>query len=212
MNLLSSHDVNRAVRVLDHDGIDFAAQEPNQRLCGWPRAAGVGGGAAIHAARRADDLLRRRSGAGRLWQRRPARRSLQPPALSLARRRRLRRAAGVAQQDTALLEHYQQLGQLRQQHSFLRTGSWETLLLDDAGLIVYGRKDASGAAIIAVNRSDQDADGQLRRVGLSAIWGMELSDPFGEATLTVSDGSIVDAGLDHIHRAGHELSTLADRR
>ena len=28
MNLLSSHDVNRAVRVLDHDGIDVAAQEP----------------------------------------------------------------------------------------------------------------------------------------------------------------------------------------
>ncbi|MBI3958158.1 MAG: hypothetical protein HY328_05055, partial [Chloroflexi bacterium] len=58
-----------------------------------------------------------------------------------------------AQQQENLLATYRFLGRLRGQHSFLRTGDWETFLTDDAGLYVYGRKDASGAAIVAVNRS-----------------------------------------------------------
>jgi hypothetical protein len=191
MNLLSSHDVNRAVRVLDHDGIDFAAQEPINGFADGRAAAGAGGGAAIHAARRADDLLRRRSGAGRLWQRRPARRSRTTaspiPGLTPRVRRRCRRGASRTRRCWPTTRR---LGQLRQQHSFLRTGAWDTLLLDDAGLIVFGRKDASGAAIVAVNRSDQEQTVSFDASGYLP-WGAELSDPFGEAALTVGDAGNV---------------------
>ncbi len=184
MNLLSSHDVNRAVRVLDHDGIDFAAQEPiNDFADGRARLAlaavlqfTLPGAPTIYYGDEVglvgfgsdgprDDPYNRQPYP---W----------PDAEGYDD------LPAWRQRDTALLAHYQRLGQLRQQYSFLRTGSWDTLLLDDAGLIVYGRKDESGAAIIAVNRSKQeqmvsfDASGYLP-------WGAELRDPFGDATLTV---------------------------
>ncbi|HAJ34645.1 MAG TPA: hypothetical protein DCL15_02965 [Chloroflexi bacterium] len=184
MNLLSSHDVNRAVRVLDHDGIDFAAQAPvNDFVDGRSRLAlaavlqfTLPGAPTIYYGDEVglvgfgsdgprDDPYNRQPYP---W----------PDAEGYDD------LPAWRQQDTTLLAHYQRLGQLRQQYSFLRTGAWDTLLLDDAGLIVYGRKDASGAAIIAVNRSDQeravsfDASGYLP-------WDATLTDPFGDATLTV---------------------------
>jgi glycosidase/fibronectin type 3 domain-containing protein len=190
MNLLSSHDVNRAVRVLDHDGIDFAAQEPiNGFEDGRARLAlaavlqfTLPGAPTIYYGDEVglvgfgsdgprDDPYNRQPYP---W----------PDAEGYDTLPTWR------QQDTALLAHYQQLGQLRQQHSFLRTGAWDTLLLDDAGLIVYGRKDASGAAIIAVNRSDQEQTVSFDASGYLP-WGMELSDPFGEAALTVGDAGNV---------------------
>ncbi|HYF65582.1 MAG TPA: alpha amylase N-terminal ig-like domain-containing protein, partial [Herpetosiphonaceae bacterium] len=58
--------------------------------------------------------------------------------------------------DNDLLGHYQDLGQLRGDHSFLRTGSFDPLLTDDANkVLAYGRKDASGAAIVVMNRDDE---------------------------------------------------------
>jgi glycosidase len=186
MNLLSSHDVNRAVRVLDHDGIDFAAQEPlNDFTDGRARLAlaavlqfTLPGAPTIYYGDEVG-LVGFGSDAPRddPYNRQPY---PWPDAEGYEE------LPAWRQQDTVLLEHYQRLGQLRQQYSFLRTGAWKTLLLDDAGLVVFGRKDATGAALIAVNRSDQehtvsfDASGYLP-------WGAELRDPFGEATLAVGD-------------------------
>lgn len=54
---------------------------------------------------------------------------------------------------TNLLSHYQALGTLRGQYSFLRTGSFDPLLTDDANkMLAYGRKDATGAGIVVMNR------------------------------------------------------------
>lgn len=186
MNLLSSHDVNRAVRVLDHDGIDFAAQTPrNDFVDGRARLAlaavlqfTLPGAPTIYYGDEVglvgfgsdsprDDPYNRQPYP---W----------PDAEGYED------LPAWRQQDAELLAHYQRLGQLRQRYSFLRTGAWDTLLLDDAGLIVYGRKDASGAALIAMNRSDVeravsfDASGYLP-------WGAALSDPFGDAALAVGD-------------------------
>ncbi|MBK8797194.1 MAG: alpha amylase N-terminal ig-like domain-containing protein [Anaerolineales bacterium] len=184
MNLLSSHDVNRAVRVLDHDGIDVAAQEPvNNFKDGRARLAlaavlqfTLPGAPTIYYGDEVglvgfgsdeprDDPYNRQPYP---WPDAEGYDSL--PAWR--------------QQDTALLAHYQQLGQLRQQHSFLRTGAWDTLRVDDAGLYVFGRKDASGAAIIAVNRSDAAQSVSLDASGYLP-WGAQLNDPFAAASLTV---------------------------
>ncbi|MBW7883112.1 MAG: alpha amylase N-terminal ig-like domain-containing protein [Caldilineaceae bacterium] len=187
MNLLSSHDVNRAVRVLDHDGIDYAAQEPaNGFADGRARLAlaavlqfTLPGAPTVYYGDEAglvgfgSDIPRDD----------PYNRQPYPWA----------DAAGYdslpawRQQDADLLAHFQRLGQLRSQYSFLRTGSWDTLLVDDAGLYVFGRKDENGAAIIAVNRS---AAGQQIELDLSGYlpYKTVLTDPLGSAETQV-DGA-----------------------
>ena len=157
MNLLSSHDVNRAVRVLDHDGIDYANQQPNndfidgrRRLAlaavlqfTLPGAPTVYYGDEVGLVGFGSDIPRDD----------PYNRQPYPWA----------DAEGYAalptwrQADVDLAAVYGQLGTLRNQHSYLRTGSWDTLLVDDGGLYAFGRKDATGAAIIAINRRSDTA-------------------------------------------------------
>ena len=186
MNLLSSHDVNRAVRVLDHDGIDAAAQAPingfvdgRARLAlaavlqfTLPGAPTIYYGDEVGLAGFGSDAMRDDP-----YNRQPYPWPDAEGYDSLPDWR---------QQDTTLLAQYRQLGQLRQQYSFLRTGSWDTLWVDDAGLYVYGRKDASGAAIIAVNRSRTQ---QAVSVDVSGYlpWRAALADPMGDATQIVGD-------------------------
>ncbi len=56
---------------------------------------------------------------------------------------------------TDLLGHYQALGTLRGDHTFLRTGSFDPLLTnDDTKVLAYGRKDETGAGIVVMNRSN----------------------------------------------------------
>lgn len=186
MNLLSSHDVNRAVRVLDHDGIDFAALQPNNGFVdGRARLAlaavlqfTLPGAPTIYYGDEVG-LVGFGSDVGRddPYNRQPY---PWPDADGYDE------LPAWRQQDVTLLEHYRRLGQLRQQHSFLRTGSWDTLLVDDAGLVVFGRKDQSGAAIIAVNRSEADLPVSFDASGYLP-WGAELRNPFSNATLTVGD-------------------------
>lgn len=186
MNLLSSHDVNRAVRVLDHDGIDFAALEPNndfedgrRRLAlaailqfTLPGAPTVYYGDEVGLVGFGSDV-----GRDDPYNRQPY---PWPDADGYDELPTWR------QQDLTLLEHYQRLGQLRRQHSFLRTGSWDVLLVDDAGVVVYGRKDASGAALVAVNRSEMEYPVSFDVSGYLP-WGATLRDAFGDATLTVGE-------------------------
>jgi glycosidase len=194
MNLLGSHDVNRAVRVLDHDGIDYAAQQPvNDFVDGrarlalaavlqltLPGAPTIYYGDEVGLVGFGSDVPRDDP-----YNRQPYPWTDADGYDSLPDWRK---------QDGELLAHYQKLGQLRNRHSFLRTGSWDTLLIDDAGLIVYGRKDSSGAAIVTLNRSAVTQTVSINVAGYLPF-GADLRDPFGDAAVTVSDGSIVDAGL-----------------
>ncbi|MBN1137522.1 MAG: alpha-amylase, partial [Anaerolineae bacterium] len=55
--------------------------------------------------------------------------------------------------DTGMLAHYQALTGLRNQYSYLRTGSFDRLYThNDNGTYAYGRKDGTGAAVVAVNK------------------------------------------------------------
>jgi glycosidase len=92
--------------------------------------------------------------------------------------------------DVDLLAHYQALTGLRHQHSFLRTGSFDRLYThNDDGTYVYGRKDLSGAAVVAVN---QDSVAHSLTVDLSGYVpeGTTLTDALNGGTYTVAGGEI----------------------
>jgi glycosidase len=60
--------------------------------------------------------------------------------------------------DAALLSHYRTLGALRHDVGALTAGDFRILLADDAvGVVAYGRKTGSQAAIVVVNRGDSAA-------------------------------------------------------
>lgn len=162
MNLISSHDVNRAINVLDRNGVDLATLAPvdgfadgRARLAlaavlqfTLPGAPTVYYGDEVGLAGFGSDGQRDD----------PYNRQPYPWA----------DAEGYddlpawRQADADLLALYQQLGSLRGEHSFLRTGSWDTLLTgDEQGLYVFGRKDESGAAVVAVNRGEAEANAAL---------------------------------------------------
>ena len=178
MNLLSSHDINRAVRVLDHDPIDYATGEPaNNFIDGrtrlalaavlqftLPGAPTIFYGDEVGLAGFGSDPLRDD----------PHNRQPYPWADEAG----YDTLPAWRQADAGLLALYQQLGALRSRHSFLRTGEWTTLLTDDAGIYAYLRSDLSGAAVVAVNRSDEDAPLTLN-VGDNVPYGAMLDDPFG---------------------------------
>ena len=186
MNLISSHDVNRAVDVLDHAGIDRAAGQPvdgfadararlrlaaalQMTLPGAPTIyyGDESGLAGFGSDPQRDDPYNRQPYP---W----------PDAAGYDE------LPAWAQQQDDLIDLYSFLGQLRGQHSYLRTGSWDTFLTDDAGLYVFGRKDASGAALIAVNRSP-----------ISQTVGLELAGylPRSAALIDAASGQTATVSL-----------------
>ena len=190
MNLIGSHDVNRAVNVLDHAGIDRAGDGPlddfadaraRLRLAAalqmtLPGAPTIYYGDETGIAGYGSDAQRDD----------PYNRQPYPwPD-----------AAGYddlpawARQQESLLETYRFLGQLRGAHSFLRTGAWETFITDDAGLYVFGRKDSSGAALVAINRSPISQTVSLELGGYLPI-SAELIDAATGQTATVSLREVV---------------------
>ncbi len=74
---------------------------------------------------------------------------------------------------------------LWKEHSYLRSGSWQTFISDDTGLYVVGRKDNSGAGIIAVNPSSVSRTVDLELAGYLP-WGATLIDPASGQTNSVS--------------------------
>ncbi len=95
------------------------------------------------------------------------------------------------QQDAGLHAHYSALTAIRNGNPALRTGSFDTLLTDDANsTYAYGRKLAEDAAIVAVNLGPAqtitiDVAGYLPD-------GTALTDELnGDAAYTVSSGQIV---------------------
>ena len=93
--------------------------------------------------------------------------------------------------DTDLLEHYQVLMRTRHAHSFLRTGSFDRLHThNDDGTYAYGRKDGSGAAIVAVNRDTASHDISIDLSGYVPE-GTVLTDALHGDAYTVTGGQIV---------------------
>ena len=190
MNLLSSHDINRAVRVLDNDGVNYSTLEPNNdfidgrnrlRLASaiqytLPGMPTTFYGDEIGLVGFGKDPTRDD----------PHNRQPYPWA----------DAEGYddlptwRQADGDLLAHYQRLGELRNQYSFLRAGDWTTLAAND-GLLLYIRKDDSGAAIVAINRSTEDHTFPVDTAGLIPN-STEFTDAFGtdEAMTTDVDGAL----------------------
>ncbi|MGE5691527.1 MAG: alpha-amylase family glycosyl hydrolase [Pseudomonadota bacterium] len=95
--------------------------------------------------------------------------------------------------DTSLLAHYRALTALRRGTAALRDGSFDVLLADDdAGTVAFGRKTASQAAIVVVNRS-----GSARTVAVPLAGFVPAATPFalGYAVGTASaDGATVELG------------------
>ncbi|MBE9507470.1 MAG: alpha-amylase, partial [Chloroflexi bacterium] len=93
-------------------------------------------------------------------------------------------------EDTDLLSHYQALIGLRHEHSFLRTGSFDRLYThNDDDTYAYGRKDASGAAVVAVNRDTAAHDLTIDLSGYIPE-GTVLTDELNGGDYTVTDGQI----------------------
>ncbi|MBK7203474.1 MAG: fibronectin type III domain-containing protein [Anaerolineae bacterium] len=204
MNLLGSHDTNRPVRVLDHDGIAGGQpvngfQDGRERLAllavvqmTVPGAPTIYYGDEVGLAGYGSDIPRDDP-----YNRQPYPWSDEAGYGTLPAWR---------QADTDLLQHYRTLTSLRNSHSFLRTGSWNTLETDDANkVLVYGRRDNTGVAVIAINRSDGLEPGTSLTVGAARtmtfnvsgmgarVWvsrpGLDMTRPSAPTGLTASEGS-----------------------
>jgi len=197
MNLIDSHDVNRAVRVLDHDGIDYAALEPvggfadgRERLglaavlqFTLPGAPTVYYGDEVGLVGFGSDIPRDDP-----YNRQPF---PWPDAEGYDA------LPAWRQQDTDLLAHYQFLGQLRNAHSFLRTGSWDTFVTDDeAGIYAFGRKDASGAAVIVVNRGAAAQTVSLALAGYAPLGSVLVDAQDSALTATIPLTQPLDVSVD----------------
>jgi glycosidase len=93
-------------------------------------------------------------------------------------------------EDQAMLAHYQLLTGLRSANSYLRTGSFDRLWTHNAdGTYAYGRKDASGAAVVAVNK---DVAGHALAIDVTGYLpeGTVLTDALNGGTYVVSDGMV----------------------
>ncbi len=106
-----------------------------------------------------------------------------------------RRSFPWGNEDTDLLGHYTALIGLRNAHSFLRTGSFDRLYTHNGdGVYAYGRKDTTGAAVVAVNRDAATHDLTIDLSGYIPE-GTVLTDALNGGTYTVTD-SQVTLGVD----------------
>jgi len=98
--------------------------------------------------------------------------------------------------DNNLFSHYQTLASLRRQNQALSGGDFHVLLADDAsGVVAYGRKTGSQAAIVIVNRSDEERTGAIPVAGYLPD-GVVLQAAYvvgsgGPSSVTVANGQLV---------------------
>ncbi len=98
------------------------------------------------------------------------------------------------QQDTTMQAHYTALTAIRNAHPALRTGSFDTLLADDATQVyAYGRKLGNDAAVVVVNRNTT-AQGVRQAVSVDVSGylpeGTALTDELNGGSYTVTGGQI----------------------
>jgi glycosidase len=108
--------------------------------------------------------------------------------------------------DQAMFKHYQTLNTLRKNNAVLTSGDFKTLLADDtAQIVAYGRKTASQAALVLINRSDQaqpviiPVDGYLPNgVILNSLYGVgnpgSAPTPFPTAVQAMGGFITLDIG------------------
>jgi glycosidase len=92
--------------------------------------------------------------------------------------------------DTDMLAHYQTLTGLRNEYTFLRTGSFDRLYTHNLdGTYAYGRKDLTGAAVVAVNRDTAGHDLTVDLTGYVPE-GTVLTDALTGDEYVVSGGQV----------------------
>jgi glycosidase len=97
--------------------------------------------------------------------------------------------------DMAMFDHYKTLNTLRSTNSVLVSGDFKILLADDtSGVIAYGRKTNNQAAIIIVNRSNQNQSGAIPVAGYLPD-GITLNKAYavgsgGANSVTVANGAV----------------------
>ncbi len=97
--------------------------------------------------------------------------------------------------DMALFAHYQALASLRSQNSVLTSGDFRILLADDASQVVaFGRKTASQAAVVIINRGDQEQSGAIPVAGYIPD-GVVLNTAYAVGTSEISSITVIDGQL-----------------
>jgi glycosidase len=99
-------------------------------------------------------------------------------------------------EDHVLESSYAQLAYIRSQHSALRTGDFRTLLTDDTNLIyAFGRSDANEKMVIALNNNTNAVNNIVVSVNGYIPDGTTLYDALTGNAYTVSGGNVVIASL-----------------
>ena len=192
MNLLDSHDTNRAVVKLDHDGItgsganrtpvngfaDGKARLKTVAILQYtlPGAPTIYYGDEVGLAGFGSDVPRDDP-----YNRQPYPWADEPGYSALPAWR---------QADAGLLAHYRKMGQMRGKYSFLRTGSLDTLLADDTAMaLAYGRKNGDGVGITVINRAKTQQTVTFK-VGGYLPNGLTLTDALNGGDYTVTNGML----------------------
>ncbi len=196
MNLVGSHDVNRALIPLDQDGDptddDYSDGKARLRVLAiiqmtMPGAPTIYYGDEVGLVGYGDE-----NGGGVFYSdpynRQPFPWPDEPGYSSLPAWR---------QQDLSLQQHYSATASIRHAHPALRTGSFDTLLTDDDNdLYAYGRKLGNDAAVIAINRSVDTTQTITIDVSSYLPEGTELIDELNASMpYTVTAGQIVLADV-----------------
>ena len=94
--------------------------------------------------------------------------------------------------DQAMFAHYKALNTLRSTNNVLINGDFKVLLADDAsGVVAYGRKTNSQAALVIVNRSNQARSGAIPVAGYLPN-GITLNKAYAVGTGSASAVSVVN--------------------
>ncbi|MGF1507160.1 MAG: alpha-amylase family glycosyl hydrolase [Anaerolineae bacterium] len=206
MNLFGSHDTNRALFLLNHD--PNLVNDPAQAMSDMQSSSYPYWGDAIDRLKGATLIQFTMPGAptlyygneiglvgpvghdGSQWQDDPYNRQPYPrfDETGTPFYDHLQSAAERAD----LFAFNALLADTRNEHSFLRTGSYDPLLLDDANMVLaYGRQDQNGTAVVIVNRSTTVAN-QAVSVPVDGYIadGTVLYDVISGNSVTVSGGTI----------------------
>ena len=204
MNLLGSHDTNRALFMLDENtgaNDDSIYQDPNYdwsdaivRLRGVALLQMTMPGAPTIYYGDEVGLVGPVAWDGSTWQDDPYNR-LPMPWLDETGTPYYTHLQSQASQDD-LFNYYKTLTGIRNGHPALRTGSFDTLLTDDANNVYgYGRlmADYSDAAVVLVNRGGADQSVTVNVAGYLPI-GAEFEDALNGGTYTVAANGDLTVG------------------